>query len=307
MTALDSPRAPVADELDKRDAASVASSDSFDSFDNDGFDDLDVGLSADTLAALQSFYTEQQATQDALDSLADMLQRTDVDSDDETPAPVTPDDLPLSMDLFPEEWGMSQFWNDEASAAAIAAEAASAAGDGTIVCISSPSTFLALKKLRIPNPLLLLEFDPRFAVFPEFRRYDVHDPLDIAGLDKLRACAAVVIADPPYLNAQTMGNTAVTMKAVAGEGCKFIVATGWVVRDTIKTELDARITAYRPHHRGGLANAFRTYLNYASADPAFAFVDEQVAADGDNDFADDVAARKPQIGMVVPELPGLRS
>ncbi|TXT07269.1 hypothetical protein VHUM_03439 [Vanrija humicola] len=210
------------------------------------------------------------------------------------------------MDLFPEEWGMSQFWNDEATATALAAEAAAQAGsDGLIVSISSPSTFLALKKLGVPNPLLLLEFDPRFAVFDEFRRYDVHEPLDVPGLDKLRGTAAVVIADPPYLNETTMGNTATTMRALAGEDCKFIVATGWVVRDTIKDRLDARITKYRPHHRGGLANAFRTYLNYASADPAFAFADDE--DDGDNDFAEDVAARKPQIGMIVPDVAGLRS
>lgn len=85
---------------------------------------------------------------------------------------------------------------------------------------------LTYQKLRVPNPLLLLEYDPRFAVFPEFRRYDVHDPLDVPGLEALRGTAAVIIADPPYLNAGTMGNTAVTMNALAGEGCKFIVATG---------------------------------------------------------------------------------
>ncbi|WOO84425.1 EEF1A lysine methyltransferase 1 [Vanrija pseudolonga] len=297
--------APAADEADKH-AAAYDPRDDISEFSDLSDAELDVGLSADALAALQDFYTEQQATQDALDSLADLLQRTDVDSDDETPAPVTPEDLPLSMDLFPEEWGMSQFWNDEASAAALAAEAAVQAGpDGLIVAISSPSTFLALKKLRVPNPLLLLEFDPRFAVCDEFRRYDVHDPLDLPGLDSVRGTAAVIIADPPYLNAATMGNTAKTMNALAGEDCKFIVATGWVVRDTIKSTLNARITAYRPHHRGGLANAFRTYLNYTSADPAFAFADDE--DDGDNDFADDVAARKPQIGMIVPDVPELRS
>lgn len=80
---------------------------------------------------------------------------------------------------------------------------------------------------------------------------------------------------------------------------------GWVVRDTIKSALSARITSYRPHHRGGLANAFRTYLNYTSQNPAFAFADDE--DDGDNDFAEGVAARKPQIGMIVPEVPELRS
>lgn len=138
------PPAQAADELDKH--SDYDPRDDISDYSDFSDSELDVGLSADALAALQSFYTEQQATQDALDSLADILQRTDVDSDDETPAPVTPEDLPLSMDLFPEEWGMSQFWNDEETAAAIAAEAAVQAGpEGLIVAISSPSTFLALK------------------------------------------------------------------------------------------------------------------------------------------------------------------
>lgn len=51
----------------------------------------------------------------------------------------------LSMQVFPEQWGMSQFWNDENTARTLAEECVAQAKGGTIALISSPSVFLMLK------------------------------------------------------------------------------------------------------------------------------------------------------------------
>lgn len=89
----------------------------------------EIGLSSHALAALQSFMLESAALND-LESL--------IARDNDKAAE-------LSMDRFPEKWGLSQFWNDEGTAQALAQEAVDEADGGLIVCISSPSTFLALK------------------------------------------------------------------------------------------------------------------------------------------------------------------
>ncbi|CAK9783649.1 hypothetical protein CC85DRAFT_312231 [Cutaneotrichosporon oleaginosum] len=228
----------------------------------------EVGLSAAALAALSQFMVESQALEEMAAAYA---------AADELAAAEAKGDKPWSMEAFPEQWGMSQFWNDEETARRLARECVAQANGGTIVLISSPSVFLMLKKMAVPNPLLLLEYDTRFAVFPEFRAYDYARPL--AHLPDVQA--AVVLVDPPYVNDECFSKTAETARALAGPDTKFIACSGWVVRECVAQTLGARMANFRPGHAGGLATPFRAYVNYESKNPAFQY--DPDPEDGDND------------------------
>lgn len=80
--------------------------------------------------------------------------------------------------------------------------------------------------MDVPNSLLLLEFDERFNVFPEFRQYDYAQPLDVQGLTLAETKAAVVIVDPPYINDECFTKTAQTVRAMSTDKTKVIVGTG---------------------------------------------------------------------------------
>jgi len=50
----------------------------------------------------------------------------------------------------------------------------------------------------------------------------------------------------------------------------------------MERDLNARITKFRPRHKGGLANAFRCYVNYTSSVDDFTL--DSDTEDGNNDF-----------------------
>lgn len=108
----------------------------------------EVGMSAAALAALQTFMAESQALEEMA---AAYLAASELEAEakaeaaaDAEKAEAEKKDKSL-MDAFPEQWGMSQFWNDEDTARRLAREAVDQANGGTIVCVSSPSVFLMLK------------------------------------------------------------------------------------------------------------------------------------------------------------------
>ncbi|BEI82244.1 hypothetical protein CcaverHIS002_0301120 [Cutaneotrichosporon cavernicola] len=224
----------------------------------------EVGLSSAAVSALAQFMADSQALEEmaAAYTAADNLSA----------------DKEWSMDAFPELWGMSQFWNDENTARKLARECVSQAKGGTIVLISSPSVFLMLKKMGVPNKLLLLEYDSRFSVFPEFRFYDFARPLSLGGMKEQ---AAVVLVDPPYVNAECFSKAAQTTRALSGPDTKIIACTGWVVRHCAAETLGVKMINFRPGHAGGLATPFRAYVNYESKNPSFMY--DPDPEDGDND------------------------
>jgi hypothetical protein len=165
-----------------------------------------------------------------------------------------------------------------------------------------------LQNLDLPNQLVLLEIDTRFAVFPEFKLYDYTKPLDVDGLEEggdLRGAAAAVALDPPFLNDDCMTKSSETVRTLCNKNTSILVSTGksreygyntrdsaantvsgWTVRDSIKRNLNANIAKFRPRHKGGLANAFRCYVNYTADNDDFALSTD--ADDGCNDFLDQV-------------------
>ena len=85
-------------------------------------------MSAETFAALQEFYTEEE-------------QRESVKAQIEQVSSAK------SMECFQEDWNLSQFWYDEDTAFNLAKVLVKMAGkDGKIACISAPTAFVAIKK-----------------------------------------------------------------------------------------------------------------------------------------------------------------
>lgn len=86
--------------------------------------------------------------------------------------------------------------------------------------------------MGVPNPLVLLEKDTRFAVFPEFKLYDYNEPLDVDGLEEhgdLIGAAAAVVLDPPFLNEDCFTKSAETTKAISGPDASVLVSTGALI------------------------------------------------------------------------------
>jgi len=85
-------------------------------------------LSAETFAALQEFYNEEEERKNAVSATENAAFSCD-------------------MSAFTEDWNMSQFWYDDTTAKALAQECLRAAGEnGSVACISAPSVFVAIKK-----------------------------------------------------------------------------------------------------------------------------------------------------------------
>ncbi|CAK0783943.1 hypothetical protein CVIRNUC_007146 [Coccomyxa viridis] len=194
-------------------------------------------LSRDTLAALNEFLSEAQAAA----------------SEQSNP--------------FSENWGLSQFWYTEETAAVLAKEVEEAAGpSGRIACIACPSLFRQLRAAHPDASAHLLEFDPRFEALGNFALYDYREPRAVP--EDLKGAFRVVVADPPYLSEECLRKTLETVKVLAepsDEGPGLYLLTGATMQKLAKQLLNLRPTKFRPQHKTKLGNEF--YL-YASADAA---------------------------------------
>ncbi len=131
--------------------------------------DSPPALSTSTAAILQQFLVQQaKAEEDAAD------------------------------DPFQENWGLSQFWYTDETAAAVAAEAVKLAAGGSIACIACPSLFRCLRKRYPDQPAHLLEYDSRFEVSqqPSCRK---EWSLDLQGAWELAAWRGGA-ADPSHVD-----------------------------------------------------------------------------------------------------------
>ncbi|KCV72508.1 hypothetical protein H696_00102 [Fonticula alba] len=222
--------------------------------------DDDFQLSASTLAALAAFRDEQQQLEDRFQKLHD-----DADSR-----------FKSGMEAIPEDWQLSQFWYDDATAedlshlAKQAAERSAAAGHpGEIVFLSSPTAYVKFKELYPDTPAWLLEYDTRFAVYaPEFVHYDYNQPETFSPLEP--GSAAVIVADPPFLSEECLTKTSATVRALsrpAGQpNTHVVLCTGLVMRPLARELLGLEMTRWRPGHAKMLSNDFRCYSNFTDTD-----------------------------------------
>ncbi|CAH1637941.1 unnamed protein product [Spodoptera littoralis] len=205
-------------------------------------DDDVPALSAETFAALQEFYAEQQKRQEILDKLeADNKLKENI--------------------LFDENWQLSQFWYDESTVQTLVRVVDKTLGaGGRVALISCPTLFVPVKRqIGDRATVTLLEYDRRFEVHaPDFVFYDYNCP-DKLPPELLGSCD-LVVADPPFLSEECITKTSQTIKLMAKD--KIIVCTGAIMKDKVKELLGLHLCEFQPHHRNNLANEFSCYANF---------------------------------------------
>lgn len=136
-------------------------------FDELELHDQSLALSTEALSALTEFLSEQKEQDDAFSALARAAHKSYQVSDPGSPTTAVGDDddvakedtldldaqeppaVKLSMKLFQEDWQLSQFWYDDATAEALANELLKQANGGMIVCVSAPTVFMFLKVVSL--------------------------------------------------------------------------------------------------------------------------------------------------------------
>ncbi|KAL0819376.1 hypothetical protein ABMA28_007495 [Loxostege sticticalis] len=206
-------------------------------------DDDDVpSLSAETFAALQEFYAEQQKRQEIF---------TKLEADDKLKENV----------LFDENWQLSQFWYDEATVQALVKVIDRTVPDGgRVALVSCPTLFVPVKR-QIGNraTVSLLEYDRRFEVHaPDFIFYDYNTPDKLP--PEVLSTFDLVVADPPFLSEECITKTSETIKLLAKE--KIVVCTGAIMKENVEKLLKLKLCSFQPHHRNNLANEFSCYANF---------------------------------------------
>ncbi|KAI1371913.1 putative N6-adenine methyltransferase-domain-containing protein [Hypoxylon crocopeplum] len=225
-------------------------------------------LSSHALAALQDFYGERDAHADKFEKLKAAAEEQHDNA------------LPLSMDVFTEDWNESQFWYSDETATLLAKQLLHGVReDEVIAVVSAPSVFVALKNLlntadaNTPKPqkVYLLEHDQRFSIFPEFVFYDFQQPIKLPA--HLKGSVDRIICDPPFLSEDCQTKAALTVRWVSRPSSgadsrprpRLIVCTGERM-ETLVTKLyrsfGARTTTYEPRHARGLSNEFYCYANF---------------------------------------------
>ncbi|KAM5366380.1 hypothetical protein ACJZ2D_010571 [Fusarium nematophilum] len=241
----------------------------------------ELSLSSHALAALAEFHAEKDAHRKTFEKFkAGAAPRAgarpvvgEPGGDDEDDTEEDPDQQPLSMAAFTEDWNESQFWFLDETAYVLADQLLDDASAGsTIGVLSTPSVFVALKnRLRhwpvADRPkLVLFEHDHRFSVFPEFVSYDYQRPLQLpvelkGGLDS-------IIIDPPFFNNDCQTKFALTARWLLKPASpRVIVCTGErmaPIVDKLYRFLKVYPTTFEPAHEG-LSNHYYCYANFESS------------------------------------------
>jgi len=198
-------------------------------------------LSADTFAALQQFYKEEEHRESVKLSIQECTK-------------------PEDMTAFTEDWNLSQFWYDDQTSEILAKACVRGAGlTGKIACISAPTAYMAIRKHFPEAKAVLFEYDKRFATFGEdFVFYDYKSPLAVP--KELGSGFDLVLADPPFLSDECLTKTAVTLKFLAKD--KILLCTGAIMEEMAKRLLNLEKCKFEPRHKNNLANDFKCYANY---------------------------------------------
>ncbi|KAI1262010.1 putative N6-adenine methyltransferase-domain-containing protein [Xylariaceae sp. FL1019] len=221
-------------------------------------------LSADSLAALQQFYTERDEHTNKFERLKAQVEAHHQDREAQK----------LSIHSFTEDWNESQFWYSDDTANLLANQLLDGVNeDSVIAVVSTPSVFVALRNILSsseytgPKPkTFLLEHDQRFGVFPEFIFYDFAEPFKLPS--HLKGSVDRMICDGPFLNENCQTKMAMTMRWLARNTIppRLIICTGERMETLVDRlwykPLGVRTTTYLPLHRGGLSNEFYCYANF---------------------------------------------
>ena len=171
---------------------------------------------------------------------------------------------PEAKEYVNADFGMSQFWYDDDSAATLAIEALSF--EGRIAFISCPTAFKAMKKVDpMRQDVFCFEFDKRFGELwnHEYVFYDFNEPFAVP--EELKGTFDFIMADPPYLNAKTMSAFSKTMDILAKTPkTPQVFNTGATLEEHAATLGFVR-SGFEPGHSHHIMNKFLSYTkNYHS-------------------------------------------
>jgi len=184
------------------------------------------------------------------------------------------------MSAFAEDWNASQFWYRPETATSLANHLLTdVTSTMKIAFVSAPSVFLAAKNLLATDAcwadaekkpsLALLEFDERFALFPEFVHYDYTAPTRLPG--EMHGAFDRVLCDPPFLSQECQTKAALTVRWLAKgwskEEVRIVVCTGERMEELVHRlyeKVGVRTTTFEVQHQKGLSNEFSCYANFAS-------------------------------------------
>lgn len=235
---------------------------------SDSDSDLDIQLSANALAALQEFRKEEELHNEQFQKLY-----SEADEDFENKKKRE------GMNLFKEDWQLSQFWYSDETANMLGEALLEGADEDTVIAIvSAPSVYAAIMKKpesEIPTKhIYVFEFDKRFELMAgkdHFFFYDYNKPLDFD--DKLKGKVNRLLIDPPFLNDDCQSKSSITAKELlANDSTKtkngfskhrLISCTGERMSSVIKKVYPkTHITSFYPEHGNGLSNEFRCYADF---------------------------------------------
>ncbi|KAL2045503.1 hypothetical protein N7G274_001931 [Stereocaulon virgatum] len=229
-------------------------------------DDEVLELPNDTLVALQDFYSERDSREKRFTKLkAEMEQKGS--------------QAQLSMDMFSEDWNVSQFWYSDETATTLAEQLLEGSSASTNIClVSAPSVFVQLKNLLASGKyevcnIRLLEYDKRFDVFDEFVYYNFEHPLELPS--GMKGKYDTILCDPPFLSSDCQTKAALTTRWLSKltstdptRPCpRLIVCTGERMEALVhKLHPGIRTTTFDPQHaQNRLGNDFRCYANFECA------------------------------------------
>ena len=193
-------------------------------------------LSPETLAALMEFYDEKN--------------KTKIEED--------------GFEKIDEDWELSQFWYTKETADNIIlliGNYAKKHKKENIALLCAPSLYRAY--LRNKDQLedlnfALFEFDKRFSIFGEdFNFYDLNKPLEIDS--KHHKKYDIIVADPPFLNKETIEKVSESMKLISNNESLKIFITGLQVQEAVIGEfpdLKLREDIKIEHDKQRLQNPF---------------------------------------------------
>jgi len=248
---------------------------------NNEEDDDIPQLSSNALAALQEFLQERQAQERE-------------EEEEQIAAATGSVGTEKELHHVTEDWQLSQFWYTNATAASLAKEALTAAGDrGRVACVSCPTLYKAIVdsiKADEASPAtdsaspsssraIVLEFDRRFSKWGmDFVFYDYKDASIPDLPEEWRHAFDVVVCDPPFLTedcaAATLRAAVDTLGKKPEEGssdetstkmCKIMFCTGEIMAEKL-TELSGgrlkKSETFVPEHASKLSNPFVLLTNF---------------------------------------------
>lgn len=231
--------------------------------------DDEITLSSYALEALEEFKKEEKERLNTFQALYDKSE-TDFKSIQKQK---------ILIDLFQEDWQLSQFWYSDETSKILAKALLHEADHNTIIVIASaPAVYAAIQNLdpqEVPTEhIYLMEFDDRFKLLAgnNFFQYDYNKPNDIP--DILRNKCHRLLIDPPFLEAECQDKSAIAarnllfkdenLKTINGfSQFKLITSTGERMADVVKRNYpELKVTNFYPEHKNGLSNEFRCYASF---------------------------------------------